>query len=122
MRWLPLLLLAAWPWPTGGQDLLVPQGAAEQLLLHREPVDLPPAAAEAGIRGQVRFQITVGPDGRVKEAHLLGGHPLLAGAAREAVLKYRFRPLTRNGRPRSWKTIISVPVPTPDPAVERRGT
>lgn len=98
-----------------------PQGAAEQLLLHRAPVDLPPAAAEAGIRGGVLFQIHAGPDGRVKEAHLPNGHPLLAEAAREAVLKSRFRPLTRNGRPAGWKSVLAVPAPPPAPAAERRG-
>jgi len=120
MRRLAWILLAVCPWLAGGQGLLVPQGAAGMLLPHREPRELPPAA-ESGVWGRVRFQITVGLDGRVREAHLPGGHPLLAEAAREAVLKYRFRPLTGNGRPKSWKTIVSVPVPTPDPAVERRG-
>lgn len=107
-------------WPACGQMLEVPHGAAEMLLLHREPVEQPPAALEAGIRGRVRFQIQVGPDGRIKEARLLDGHPLLVDAARKAVLKYRFRPLTRNGRPVGWKSIISVPVPAPDPSVRRR--
>lgn len=121
MRRVPLLLLAAWPWLAGGQDLVLPQGAAGMLILHREPVDLPPAAAEAGIRGRVLFRIHVGPDGRVKEAHLHSGHPLLTEAAHRAVLKYRFRPLTRNGRPAGWKSILAVPVPSPAPAAERRG-
>lgn len=115
---LSVLLLC--PGPARAQDLLLPHGAAEMLLLHREPVEQPPDAREAGIRGRVRFQIYVGPDGRVKQAHLLDGHPLLIGAARQAVLKYRFRPITRNGRPAGWKSIISVPVPTPDPSVKRR--
>ncbi|MFZ5926680.1 MAG: energy transducer TonB [Acidobacteriota bacterium] len=121
MRIAPLLcLLACWTTLASGQELLVPQGAAEMLLLHREPVELPPEAAESGIRGRVRFLIHVGPDGRVKAAHLLDGHPLLADAARKAVLRYRFRPLAPKGRPAGWKSIISVPVPTPDPSVPGR--
>ncbi len=106
--------------PAFGQMLEVPQGAAAMLLLHREPVEQPPAALEAGIRGGIRFQIQVGPDGRVKEATLVDGHPLLVDAARKAVRKYRFRPLAPNGRPASWQSIISVPVPTPDPSLKRR--
>jgi len=115
-----LFALGFFLWPACGQILVLPHGAAENLLLHREPVEQPPAALEAGIRGRVRFQIQVGPDGRIKEARLLDGHPLLVDAARKAVLKYRFRPLTRNGRPVGWKSIISVPVPAPDPSVRRR--
>lgn len=121
MRAMLLLLGLGWcAGLAGGQDLVVPQGAAEMLLLHREPVDLPPEAAGLGIRGRVRYQIHVGADGRVKQAHLLDGHPLLADAARRAVLRYRFRPLAPHGRPAGWKSIIAVPVPTPAPSVQSR--
>jgi len=37
-------------------------------------------------------EIVVTPNGAVKEAKVVGGHPVLADAALEAVRKWRFEP------------------------------
>jgi TonB family protein len=42
------------------------------------------------IAGAVKVLVTVLPNGTVKEAKLLGGHPVLATAALDAVRKWRF--------------------------------
>jgi TonB family protein len=50
----------------------------------------PELARRMSLRGVVRVQITVAPDGTVKNATLVGGHPVLANAALDAVKKWRY--------------------------------
>ena len=103
-------LAAAAPEPP---TVVLPAGEAEKLLLHREPAGWPPEARESGIRGVVRFTITVSPEGRVEEARPYSGHPLLVEAARRAVAGYRFRPLRIRGVPARWRSNLGVRVPSP---------
>jgi TonB family protein len=50
----------------------------------------PELARRMSLRGVVRVQVTVAPDGTVKNATLVGGHPVLANAALDAVKKWRY--------------------------------
>ena len=52
----------------------------------------PPLARKMNITGIVKVEVVVTPNGTVKEAKVVGGHPLLADAARVAVMKWRFEP------------------------------
>jgi TonB family protein len=52
----------------------------------------PDLARKMNITGIVKVQVVVAPNGAVKEAKVIGGHPVLAGAALEAVKKWRFEP------------------------------
>ena len=52
----------------------------------------PELAHKMNISGTVKISITVAPNGTVKEAHVVGGHPLLATAALDAAKKWRFEP------------------------------
>jgi TonB family protein len=40
----------------------------------------------------VKVQVVVAPNGTVKDAKVVGGHPVLANAALDAVRKWRFEP------------------------------
>jgi TonB family protein len=46
------------------------------------------------LAGSVKVQVVVAPNGTVKEAKIVGGHPVLANAALDAVRKWRFEPAT----------------------------
>ncbi len=50
----------------------------------------PELARRMNIAGVVRIQITVAANGSVKEATLVGGHPVLANAALDAVRRWRY--------------------------------
>jgi TonB family protein len=50
----------------------------------------PELARRMNITGVVKVQITVAANGSVKTAKLVGGHPVLANAALDAVKKWRF--------------------------------
>jgi TonB family protein len=50
----------------------------------------PDLARKMNITGTVKVQVTVSPNGSVKDAKVVGGHPVLATAALEAVKKWRF--------------------------------
>jgi TonB family protein len=52
----------------------------------------PELARKMNITGTVKVQVVVSPNGTVKEAKVLGGHPVLANAALDAVKKWRFEP------------------------------
>jgi len=51
---------------------------------------LPEVARRMGLSGKVRIEVTIAPDGRVKSARALGGHPLLVQACLEAVKEWRY--------------------------------
>ena len=50
----------------------------------------PELARKMRIAGVVKVQVTVAPDGVVKDTRLVGGHPVLANAVMDAVKKWRF--------------------------------
>jgi TonB family protein len=52
----------------------------------------PELARKMNLAGTVKVQVVVAPNGTVKEAKIVGGHPVLANAALDAVRKWRFEP------------------------------
>jgi protein TonB len=50
----------------------------------------PALARQMHVTGTVKIMITVAPNGSVKNAKVVGGHPLLAEAALDAVKQWRF--------------------------------
>jgi protein TonB len=52
----------------------------------------PELARKMNISGTVKIEVTVAANGSVKEARIVGGHPVLAGAALDAAKKWRFEP------------------------------
>lgn len=50
----------------------------------------PELAKKMSISGTVKLQVVVAPNGTVKSTKVLGGHPLLANAASDAMKKWRF--------------------------------
>jgi TonB family protein len=55
----------------------------------------PAVARKLNLKGAVQLKATVRPDGTVKDVQILGGHPILANAAEQAVMKWRFAPAAR---------------------------
>jgi TonB family protein len=52
----------------------------------------PQLARKMNLAGTVKVEVVVAPNGTVKEAKVVGGHPVLANAAMDAVRKWRFEP------------------------------
>ena len=52
----------------------------------------PELARKMNLTGTVKVEVVVSPNGSVKEAKVVGGHPVLANAALDAVRKWRFEP------------------------------
>jgi TonB family protein len=52
----------------------------------------PELARRMNISGIVKIEVVVAPNGSVKDARIVGGHPVLANAALDAARKWRFEP------------------------------
>jgi protein TonB len=52
----------------------------------------PALARKMNLAGTVKIQVVVAPNGTVKDARVVGGHPVLANAALDAAKKWRFEP------------------------------
>jgi protein TonB len=78
-----------------------------QLLVSPQPV-LPAIARQQRISGAVNIEATIDASGKVKGVKVLDGHPVLSGAAVNAVLKWRYRPATLNGQPIETTVTIRV--------------
>lgn len=50
----------------------------------------PDLAKKLNLTGTVKIEVTIGADGKVKRAHVLGGHPVLASEAEKAALESEF--------------------------------
>ncbi len=77
----------------------VSSGVTKANLLHKVDPIYPPEARLQQLAGLVVLDATVAEDGSVHEVKLLGGPPLLATAATEAVRQWRYRPSMLNGKP-----------------------
>jgi protein TonB len=59
----------------------------------------PELARRTGVGGSVVVECVIDVDGQVSQARVLRGHPLLDGAALEAVRQWRYEPTRLNGVP-----------------------
>jgi TonB family protein len=96
-RWVAALLLAA---GLLGMGAVIPVEAPAQTeeILRRAKTRVEPAypdlARRMHISGTVKIEVVIAPNGNVKEARIVGGHPVLAGSALDAAKKWRFEPST----------------------------
>jgi TonB family protein len=85
-----LILASICPSYVGGQNT-DNEELTRRVKTRVQPV-YPELARKMNLAGTVKVEVTVAPNGMVKEAHVAGGHPVLAGAALEAAKKWRFEP------------------------------
>lgn len=77
-------------------------------LIRRVQPIYPSIARNARIQGAVVLSAIISKEGTIENLHILSGHPLLAGAAIEAVRQWRYRPYVLNGEPVEVETQITV--------------
>jgi TonB family protein len=63
------------------------------------PAVYPPAARTMRSTGTVRVDVMISETGDVAEVSKTTGPPLLQGAAKDAIKKWKFKPFTRDGQP-----------------------
>lgn len=80
----------------------------EARLLKQVKPAYPPLAKQARISGEVRLEAVIGVDGTVQQLRAVSGHPLLTGAALEAVRQWRYQATMLNGKPVEVSTVIAV--------------
>ena len=52
----------------------------------------PDLAKRMNVTGKAKIEVVITPDGRVKAARAVGGHPLLVQACQDAVERWKFFP------------------------------
>jgi TonB family protein len=83
--------------------LLVPG----RLIDNPRPV-YPQEARRLGLQGTVLLSAVIGKDGSVMAVQTVSGPPILAGAAEDAVRKWKYTPSTINGQPVQVATQIKL--------------
>lgn len=78
-------------------------GHPERRVVYRVAAVYPELAKRDHIRGVVRLEIVVGPNGTVKSTKPLGGAPVLIPSAIDAVLTWRFE-----AAPRETTEIVQI--------------
>jgi TonB family protein len=59
---------------------------------NRVAPEYPDLARQMSITGVVKVEVVVSPNGTVKDARVVGGHPVLARSALDAAKRWRFEP------------------------------
>jgi protein TonB len=78
-----------------------------QLLKRTSPV-YPAFAKQAHIEGTVRMEALIDRQGRLRDIHVISGHPVLAQAALQAVKEWVYRPARLNGQVIEMNTQITL--------------
>ncbi len=81
-----------------------PTGTTGGQIIPAEPIykkapEYPKVARQIGASGVVEVEATIGTDGRVKNAKVTRGNPMLQKAAIDAVLEWKYKPAVLNGKP-----------------------
>lgn len=77
-------------------------------LIYRVQPLYPPLARAARIQGAVVLRAIISRNGTIENLQTISGHPMLVGAAREAVRQWRYRPYILNGDPVEVETQVTV--------------
>src|SRR5262245_3964343 len=84
---------------TSGRKVKVTEGVLPNLASKKVEPEYPSIAKAAGVRGKVSVNVTVSETGKVIEAEIIKGHPLLRDAALQAARQWEFKPAEISGVP-----------------------
>ncbi len=86
----------------------VSSGVAEGLVLNKVSPEYPDEARQKRIQGTVNLAVNIDKEGNVTRVELAAGDPLLAPAAMDAVLQWKYRPFLLSGEPVAMETTVRV--------------
>jgi protein TonB len=95
------------PPPTASRPIRI-STMSEGSLIHRVQPGYPGPAKIAHVQGPVVLAAIISKEGTIENLHVLKGHPLLVGAAVDAVRQWRYRPYILNREPVEVETQITV--------------
>jgi len=88
--------------------LVVSQGVSLGMLLSQvEPV-YPMIAKRARVQGRVTLRAIISAQGTIESLQVIDGHPVLVGAAMDAVKQWRYKPYMLSGQPVEVETTVFV--------------
>ncbi len=87
------------PTPAEIKQIKVSAGVLNSAVVRKVEPTYPPIAKAAKAGGAVQVQITISEEGKVTEAKVLNGHPLLRQAALDAAKQWIFTPTLYTGPP-----------------------
>ncbi len=79
---------------TSAQSNNAEEASKRQVKSRTDPA-YPPLAREMHVNGKVKIEVTVAPDGAIRNTKVLGGSPLLVRAAVDAVKNWKYDPARR---------------------------
>jgi periplasmic protein TonB len=95
------------PAPTPTRPLKISDWAEGNLIYRVQP-NYPPLARAARVQGAVELRAIISKTGTIENLVVVRGHPMLAGAALDAVRQWRYRPYRLNNEPIEVETEITV--------------
>jgi protein TonB len=81
------------------KKITVSGGVLQGSAIRKVQPPYPPIAKAARASGAVQVQVTISEEGRVIDAQVIGGHPLLRDAALQAARQWVFKPTELSGVP-----------------------
>jgi len=90
------------------RTMKISQGVSQGLIIKRVAPDYPMQARQLRIEGAVQVEATISKEGNVSNVKVLGGHPILARAATEAIKQWKYRPYLLNSTPVEIETQITI--------------
>ena len=98
--------------PTPAEDLRATTNAAEResvtSSVQAEEKPYPALAQHMNVQGSVVLQAIISAAGQIEDLKVLSGPAILASAARQAVMEWRFKPMFQNGQAVESKAKITV--------------
>jgi TonB family protein len=86
----------------------ISESSVQALLIRRVAPMYPPLARQARIQGSVILKIVINKGGDVRDVQLYSGHPMLAPAAIEAVMQWKYQPYSKDGEVVEISTMVRV--------------
>jgi TonB family protein len=66
--------------------------AAQRKPVSNPQPEYPEIAKKMNLSGVVKIEVVIGPDGEIKNAKVLGGHPVLADSTLKALKNWKYAP------------------------------
>lgn len=101
-------LSQASPPPPASPPIIVDAKTAIRLVRDQAAPEYPPLAKINYIQGRVRLAVEVAGDGKVAQAHVLYGNPILAASALKAARSWIYHPLVTPSGPSPFLTNVEL--------------